>query len=133
MSLRCWGEFRDSHHAGVHIKYMTTVKKLWIGIGILALLSPLGLIIPALFGASGAWGEWGLDKIKKLIGYIPEGMQKLAELWKSPMHAYTMPGQKPGLAHESLVYILTALIGIAITAGLAYVIAKLLGRKNKGN
>ena len=46
---------------------MTTTKKLWIGIVILTLLSPLGLIIPALFGAGGAWGEWGLEEIKKLI------------------------------------------------------------------
>lgn len=112
---------------------MTTIKKLWIGIGILALLSPLGLILPALFGASGAWGEWGPEKIIKLIGYVPEGMQKLAGQWKSPLNAYTVPGQRPGLAHESLAYIITAIIGIAITAGLAYVIAKLLGRKNKGN
>jgi hypothetical protein len=112
---------------------MTTVKKLWIGIAILALLSPLGLIIPALFGAGGAWGEWGLEEIKKLVGYIPEGMQKLAELWKSPLPDYTVPGQKQGLAHESLGYILTAVIGIAITAGLAYVLAKLLGRKDKEN
>jgi hypothetical protein len=110
---------------------MTTIKKLWIGIGILALLSPLGLIIPALFGAGGAWGEWGLEEMKKLVGYIPEGMQKLAELWKSPLPDYTVPGQKPGLAHESLGYILTAVIGIAVTAGVAYVIAKLLGRKNR--
>jgi len=112
---------------------MTTIKKLWIGIGILVLLSPLGLIIPALFGAGGAWGEWGLEEVKSLVGYIPEGMQKLAALWKSPMHDYTVPGQKPGLVHGSLGYILTAVIGMAITAGLAYVIAKLLGRKNKDN
>jgi cobalt/nickel transport protein len=112
---------------------MTTIKKLWIGIGILALLSPLGLILPAWLGAGSAWGEWGLEEIKKLIGFIPEGMQKLAELWKSPMHDYTLSGQKPGLAHGSLGYILTAVIGIVITSGLAYLIARLLGRKNKGD
>ena len=127
MSLRTRTTF------GAKIDDMTTIKKLWIGIGILALLSPLGLIMPALFGAGSAWGEWGLAEIKKLIGFVPEGMQKFAGLWKSPMHAYTVPGQQPGLAHESLGYILTAVIGIAITAGLAYVIARLLGRKNKGD
>jgi hypothetical protein len=109
---------------------MTTIKKLWIGIGILALLSPLGLIIPALFGAGGAWGEWGLEEMKKLVGYIPEGMQKLAHIWKSPMPDYTVPGQKQGLAVESLGYVLSAIVGIAITAGAVYIITKLLGRKN---
>jgi cobalt/nickel transport protein len=112
---------------------MATIKKLWIGIGILALLSPLGLIIPSLFGAGSAWGEWGLVEINKLIGFIPGGMQKLAKLWKSPLQEYTVPGQKPGLAYEGLGYVITAVIGIAVTAGLAYLIARLLGRKNKGD
>ncbi len=106
---------------------MTTVKKLWIGIGILALLTPLGLIIPALFGAGGAWGEWGAEKFKELIGYVPEGMQRLGRLWKSPMPNYMAPGQKPG----GMGYVLAAAAGIAITAGLAYLVARTLGRKNK--
>ena len=109
---------------------MTTIKKLWIGIGILALLTPLGLIIPSLFGAGGAWGEWGLEEMKKLVGYIPEGMQRLAHIWKSPMPDYTVSGQKQGLAVESLAYVLSVIVGIAITAGTVYVITKLLGRKN---
>ncbi len=109
---------------------MTTIKKLWIGIGILALLSPLGLIIPALFGAGGAWGEWGLEEVKKLVGYIPAGMQRLAHTWKSPMPDYTLSGQKPGLAGQSIGYVLSAIAGIAITAGAVYIIIKLLGRKN---
>ncbi len=110
---------------------MITMKKLWIGIAILALLSPLGVLIPALFGAGGAWGEWGLEEIRRMAGYIPEGMQRLAHLWHSPLTGYTVPGQKQGLAHESLGYILTAIVGIAITAGLAFVLAKILGRRNK--
>lgn len=110
---------------------MKTVKKLWIGIAILAILAPLGLIIPAWFGAGGAWGEWSAEEIKKMTGFIPEGMQKLSELWKSPMPDYTVPGQRQGIVHESLGYILTAILGIAVTAGLAYLLAKFLGRKNK--
>jgi cobalt/nickel transport protein len=109
---------------------MNIMKKLWIGVGILALLSPLGIILPALFGAGGAWGEWSLGEMKKLVGYFPEGMRKLAHIWKSPMPDYTVPGQQPGLAIESLGYVLSAIVGIAITAGAVYVITKLLGRKN---
>jgi hypothetical protein len=110
---------------------MTTTKKLWIGIGILALLSPLGLIIPSLCGAGGAWGEWGAEEFNKLVGYVPEGMHKLAHLWKSPLKDYTVPGQTDGLARRGLGYALTAVIGVALTAGLAYLIAKALGRKNR--
>ncbi len=112
-------------------KSAKTVKKLWIGIAILALLSPLGLIVPALFGAGGGWGEWGVEEFRKLVGYIPEGMQRLAHIWKSPMKDYTVPSQTHGMGQKSLGYVLTALIGVALAAGLAYALAKLLGRKDR--
>ena len=97
----------------------------------LALLSPLGLILPSLFGAGGAWGEWGAEEFHKLVGYVPEGMHQLAHLWKSPLKDYTVSGQTPGLARRGLGYVLTAFIGVAVTAGLAYLIANVLGRKNR--
>jgi cobalt/nickel transport protein len=109
---------------------MSTTKKLWLGISILILLSPLGLIIPNRMGAGGAWGEWGLDEIQKIAGFVPEGMKHLAEIWKAPMTDYAMPGQSKGLVHESFGYFVTAVIGVALTAGIMYLLAKLLGRKN---
>ncbi len=114
------------------LRNIRTAQKLWIGIAILALLSPMGLIVPSLFGAGGAWGEWGAQEFKKLIGYIPEGMQRLAHIWKSPLRDYAVPGQGQGLAHRSLGYVLTALVGIALVAGVTYGVAKLLGRKDRG-
>ena len=60
---------------------MSITKKLWIGIGVLVLLSPLGIIIPKWFGAGGAWGEWGLNEIEKVSGYVPEGLKRIAGLW----------------------------------------------------
>lgn len=113
-----------------NLKDMTTVKKLWIGLAVLALLAPLGLLIPSLFGAGGAWGEWSIEEIRRMLGFVPEGMQKLSELWKSPMPDYAVPGQRQGIAHESLGYLAAAVIGVAITAGFAYLLAKILGRKN---
>ena len=44
--------------------------KLWIGIAILIILSPVGLILPELLKAGGAWGEWGADEIEKIAGHI---------------------------------------------------------------
>jgi hypothetical protein len=109
---------------------MTTVKKLWIGIGILILLTPLGVVAPKWFGAEGAWGEWGLDEIEKVAGFVPHGMKRLGEIWKAPLPDYALPGQSKGLAVESLGYVLSAIIGIAFTAGVVYLLTKLLGRKN---
>jgi len=108
---------------------MSTMKKLWIGIGILALLSPLGVILPKMFGAEGAWGEWGLQEIEKVAGFVPAGMKRLAETWKAPLPDYTLPGQGKGLVIESFGYAVVAIIGVAFTAGLMYLLAKLLVRK----
>lgn len=110
---------------------VANTKKLWIGIGVLALLTPLGLMIPAFFGAGGAWGEWGLDEIEKIAGFLPEGMKHLADTWNSPLPDYAVPGQGRGLASESLGYVLTAIIGVAVTAGAGYLLAKVLSRKDK--
>ncbi len=110
---------------------MTTRKKLWIGVAVLVFLSPLGLIIPALFGAGGAWGEWGLHEVKKLAGFIPDGMKKLAERWMSPMPDYTLPGQGPGLAGKSAGYLAAAVIGALFAAAAGWLLAKLLSRREK--
>lgn len=109
---------------------MTTTKKLWIGVGVLALLSPLGIIIPKWFGADGAWGEWGLAEIEKVAGSVPEGFKRIAGIWKAPLAAYNLPAGNKGLANESIGYVLSAVIGIALIAGIMYIITKLLGRKN---
>ncbi len=109
-----------------------TLRKLWIAIGVLALLSPLGLIIPALFGAGGAWGEWGLEEIQKMLGFVPEGMKKLGHLWSSPMKDYAVPGQTEGMARKGLGYAASALLGVALTAALAFLLARVLGKRNKG-
>lgn len=108
------------------------VRKLWLAIGILALLTPLGLIVPRWLGAGGAWGEWGLDEIAKMVGFEPAGMKRTAETWKAPMAGYTVPGQDRGLAGESLGYFLTGAIGIAFTAGAMYILSKALTRRKNG-
>lgn len=108
---------------------MSPTKKLWIGIGILILLAPLGLIAPKWFGAGGAWGEWGPKEIEKIAGFVPEGMKRLAETWKAPLPDYALPGQGKGPAAESFGYVVVAIIGVALTAGLMYLLTKLLVRR----
>ena len=112
---------------------MTITKKVWIGIGILALLSPLGLVIPALFGAGGAWGEWGIDTIEKIVGFVPEGMKRLAAPGKAPLPGYAVPGLGKGLVNESFGYVFSAIIGVALAAAIMFLIAKLLVRRKSGH
>jgi len=109
---------------------MKTITKLWIGIGILIVLSPLGLLLPEHFKAGDAWGEWGSDTFKESIGYIPRGLEKLSSLWHAPIPDYTFRGweEKP-LTALSIAYILSAIIGILACAALAYLLGRFLSRK----
>ena len=109
---------------------MTLIKKLWISIGILIILSPLGLILPYYLKSGSAWGEWGADEIKKLVGYIPHGFAKLSNLWTAPIPDYAFKGWgEKGLSHLSFAYIFSAILGIAVTAGIVFIISKFLVRK----
>jgi hypothetical protein len=38
---------------------MKGMKRLWCGLLVLILISPLGLILPGVFKSGAAWGEWG--------------------------------------------------------------------------
>jgi len=109
---------------------MNMTKKLWLGIALLALISPMGIIIPQWFGAEGAWGEWRIDTIEKATGFVPEGMKRMAGIWKAPLPDYALPVDRKGPAIESFGYLLSAIIGIVLVIGVMYSITKLLGRKD---
>ncbi len=106
-------------------------RKLWIGIGILILLAPLGLIIPELFKAGGAWGEWGADEIKDIAGYVPEGLKRIAELWSAPIPDYAFTGWDKGVK-SYIAYIISGLVGVVIVVAVSYALGKLLKKRNNG-
>ena len=109
---------------------MKITAKLWIGIAILILLSPLGLILPERFKAGSAWGEWGVAEVQKLVGYVPNGLTKLSTNWNAPMPAYTFKGwEEKDLSRLSFAYIISAIVGIAIISVTAWLIGKMLAKK----
>jgi cobalt/nickel transport protein len=111
---------------------MTLTKKLWIGIIVLIVLSPLGLILPDHFKAGSAWGEWGGEEIQKMSGYVPQGFQKLSERWKAPLPDYAFQGwEGKDLFSMSFAYVISAIIGIAIIAGVALLIGKMLVKEHE--
>jgi cobalt/nickel transport protein len=111
---------------------MKITAKLWIGLGVLILLSPLGLLLPEHFKAGSAWGEWGVDEIRKLAGYIPEGLEKLSGLWKAPIPEYAFKGwEEKGLPHLSFAYIISAVSGIGIIVIAVLLIGKFLTKKGE--
>jgi len=104
-------------------------KKLWIGLLIMVFLTPLGVYLPKLYNAEEAWGEWGTDAIEKMLGYIPEGMKKMADFWKAPIADYNFGGEGAALSTQLYSYIISALIGLTLVAALIYTISKLLVKK----
>ena len=106
---------------------MKTATKLWLGILILALISPLGLLLPECFKAGDAWGEWGADSFKAMVGYVPQGLEKLSTLWSAPIPDYAFKGwEEKGLSHLSMAYVFSAILGITVTALVVTLIGKLL-------
>jgi hypothetical protein len=111
---------------------MKITTKLWIGLGVLMLLSPLGLLLPEHFKTGAAWGEWSIDEIKKLVGYVPKGLEKLAPLWDAPLSDYAFKGwEGKGLSHLSLAYVISAVVGIGVTVGASLLVGKLLAKRGK--
>ena len=108
-------------------------KKLWIGLLMMAFLSPLGVYLPKRFNAEEAWGEWGTEAIEKMLGYVPEGMKKMADIWKAPIADYNFSREGAALSTQMYSYVISALIGIIVVAALIYVISKLFVRKEKTN
>ncbi len=103
----------------------------WV-VGALALLTPLGLWLPAKLGATGAWGEWGPQEIGRRIGFVPQQLGRLADLWKAPLPDYAPQswGGKP-LTYQSLAYFLSALLGAAACGSAFWLAGGWLARRHR--
>jgi hypothetical protein len=97
----------------------------------LVLLSPLGLILPEVLRSGPAWGEWSLEEIEKMIGFIPEGLKKWTGLWSAPLPDYNLgEWEKKGLFHSSLGYILSGFLGVGAVVAVTLLLGKFLGKKD---
>jgi len=106
-------------------------KKLWLWLFVMALLSPLGIILPGKFGAEGAWGEWGADALEKLLGYIPGGLKRTADIWAAPIRNYTFGGEDALISTRIVSYIVSAFIGIVLAWVIVLIISRLLFKHEK--
>lgn len=95
------------------------MKKIYIAGILLILLTPLGLLAP-----SSAWGEWGLEEIKSMVGYVPPGMSRFSEVVKAILPGYSILGFSSSFLQSALGYIFSAVIGI----GAILIIFSILGR-----
>jgi cobalt/nickel transport system permease protein len=78
---------------------------LWVGLGVLVLLVPVGLLAPGT-----AWGEWGAEELTSLgMGFIPQGLERLGSIWNAPMPDYAVP-----FLGERVGYIVSAVLGVGL-------------------
>ncbi|NPV89121.1 cobalamin biosynthesis protein [Coprothermobacteraceae bacterium] len=96
---------------------------MWILLLVLIVLSPLGLL------AEGeAWGEWALEEIGKMTGFVPSGAQRFAEWFHALLPDYTFPALGDSFWAQAVGYILSAVIGV----GAIFLITFLLLRGDRG-
>jgi cobalt/nickel transport system permease protein len=80
----------------------------WIGLAVLILISPIGLLAPGT-----AWGEWGAEELTGMgFSSIPQGFAKLSTLWSAPLPDYDLPA----LGNTTAAYILSAVVGILVVS-----------------
>jgi cobalt/nickel transport protein len=109
---------------------LKATTKLGLGVAILAVLTPLGLLLPELFHAGSAWGEWGPEEIAQTKGSVPQGMDRLATVWDAPLPDYSFKGwEEKGLPRLSLAYIVCGLAGAAATVVIAWAVGRGLTRR----
>ena len=100
-----------------------TVRNLAIGLVALIVLAPLGLL-----AVGETFGEWGNEELEEKIGFVPSGLERLSSLWSAPMPDYALPGIGESMTAASSAYILSAVIGVVICAGLLYIIGKRIAK-----
>lgn len=97
-----------------------SARKLWVGLALLMILSPLGLLATGT-----AWGEWGPDDFgdggtrqeieaasgnTPLPAQTPQGLEELSSFWTAPIPDYA----PPFLRSELFGYILSAVFGTGL-------------------
>lgn len=96
-------------------------KKLYILLGVLLALVPLGLLTDA-----DAWGEWDVSYFKEHLGFIPAGIEKVESVFnfKHILPDYSIPGM-----NDVVGYYVSAIVGAALVFALYYLIYLMVKRK----
>lgn len=100
----------------IYKKSQSKITPLYSLIAVLIIFSPLGLL-----AAGTAWGEWGIDELKTLTGFMPKGIENGIS-FNAIMPDYTVHG-----IPEVAAYVVSAVLGSIIIV----VIFKLLFRNKK--
>jgi cobalt/nickel transport system permease protein len=109
--------------AEVQRKPVSPLRAALVTLGIMAVISPLGLLAPG--GAFGEDAPQDLDLAKYHLSAVPEGLAKYTDFWGSTL----LPGYGDGSWWQ---YILSALIGVVVVAALVFGVTWLIGKVRGG-
>jgi len=113
-----------------------TTRPLWIGLAVLMILTPLGLL-----AAGTAWGEWSPQdfsnptkraEIAAASGSVlppsepPQGLVNLSTLWTAPVPDYAPPVMRS----RSFGYIMSAMVGTGLIILICLFIGWVAGRSS---
>ena len=101
-------------------------RKLSLGLLALALLTPLGIVLPRVFRAEGTWGEWGPEHLRKVLGYVPERLGRGAHIWHAPAAGYSFSEAGAGLASQLFFYFIAGLAGFALIVLAVVLLARIV-------
>jgi len=107
------------------LKIIGGIKKYWYVLISLIIFAPIGLLAKGT-----AYGEWSGNDLKLKLGYIPEGMTKLSDKWKSFMPHYSIPGFGSTFFKSSLGYIFCAIVALTIILAITGIISLQKKRKH---
>lgn len=89
---------------------------LWLALGLLVVLSPLGLL-----AEGAAWGEWAPEELEGMLGFVPAGSHSLSGIWQAPLPDYGLGGLPP-----SVGYVLSAIVGVGCVLGVTWLLGRWL-------
>ena len=99
---------------------LPTARKLWLGLALLLILTPLGIL-----AAGSAWGEWTAQElsnpqVRQQIATVsgdqlppdrvPRGLERLSAIWTAPLSRYA-----PGfIRSQSFGYFVSGMVGVGL-------------------
>jgi|SRR5659263_420535 tetrahydromethanopterin S-methyltransferase subunit C len=100
------------------------LRNLLIGLAVLVIAVPIGLL-----AVGTAYGEWGVEELEELVGFIPAGLASVSSVWAAPIPDYTLPSLGEAFIDLSLAYWLSAIIGVILSAAALLLVGRVLTRK----
>ncbi len=101
----------------------TPLLPLGLVVGILVLLTPLGLVTRGT-----PFGEWAPEELAQLVGYVPPGLIELSGRWSGILPDYTVPLLAALPGGPVIGYVISALAGIGLVTLTWLILRQLLAR-----